>query len=54
MDQDYCEVLASVRRWIAEKQQEVPACIMMQHIIESENALRVLINAVQNRRIVGI
>lgn len=43
MDQAYCEVLASVRRWIAKKQQEFPAGITVQHLIDGEDALRVLI-----------
>ena len=36
-------MLASVRRWIAEKQQEFPAGITVQHLIDGEDALRVLI-----------
>ena len=43
MDQDYCEVLAGIRRWIAEKQQEFSAGITVRHITEGENVLRVLI-----------
>lgn len=43
MDQAYCEVQASAHRWIAKKQQEFPAGITVQHLIDGEDALRVLI-----------
>ena len=36
-------MLASARRWIAKKQQEFPAGITVQYLIDGEDALRVLI-----------